>query len=144
MEAKETTKKEIVRKLVLKFPKHLIDRPVVYHLIKDYNLMANILKASIQPDAEGILVLELSGKKEDFDEGLKFLKKLGIEVQPLSKDIKFDEKICYHCGVCVPICPVGALKMDKETHLVSFDKDKCIACELCIKVCPPKAIKLIV
>ena len=80
-------KHEISRKLVLKFPKHLIDRPVVYHLVKDYDLMINILKASIQPDAEGVLVLELSGSKQNFDEGLKFLKKLGIEVQPLSKDI---------------------------------------------------------
>ena len=137
-------KHEISKKLVLKFPKHLIDRPIVYRLVKDYNLMINILKASIQPDAEGIMVLELSGKKNDFDNGIHFLKKLGIEVQPLSKDIKFDEKVCYHCGVCIPICPVGALKMDKETHLVSFDKSKCIACELCIKICPPKAIKLII
>lgn len=68
-----STKNEISRKLVLKFPKQLIDRPIVYHLVKDYNLMINILKASIQPDAEGIMVLELSGKKQDFDNGIHFL-----------------------------------------------------------------------
>ncbi len=135
--------KDLIRKLVLKFPKHLIDKPVVYHLVKDYDLMINILKATIQPDAEGVLVLEISGKKENFDEGVKFLRNFGIEVEPLSKDIKFNEEICYHCGVCIPICPVGALKMDKETYTVSFDKNKCILCELCVKVCPPKAIKLI-
>ncbi|MCX7716369.1 MAG: 4Fe-4S binding protein [Endomicrobia bacterium] len=139
-----SSKDEVLRRLVLKFPKQLIDRPIVYHLVKDYDLMINILKASVQPDAEGVMVLELSGKKENFEKGINFLKKLGVEIQPLSKDIKFDEKICYHCGVCVPICPVGALRMNTKTHLVSFDKDKCIACELCIKVCPPKAIKLII
>ncbi|MCS7151021.1 MAG: 4Fe-4S binding protein [Endomicrobia bacterium] len=138
------TKKEVIKKLVLKFPKRLIDQPIVYHLVKDYDLMINILKASVQPDAEGIMVLELSGKKENFDKGINFLKKLGVEIQPLSKDIKFDEKLCYNCGVCVPICPVGALVMDKKTYQVSFDKQKCIACELCIKVCPPRAIKLVI
>lgn len=138
------TKKEIVKRLVLKFPKRLIDQPIVYRLVKDYNLVINILKASVQPDAEGVMVLELSGIKENFDKGVNFLKRLGVEIQPLSKDIKFDEKVCYHCGVCIPICPVGALKMDNETHTVSFDKNKCIACELCIKVCPPRAIKLVI
>ncbi len=142
--AKDQQKKTVQHKLVLKFPKRLIDRPIVYHLVKDFDLMINILKATIQPDAEGIMVLEISGDKQNFDKGINFLKKQGIEVQPLSKDIKFDEKVCIHCGVCIPICPVGALKMDKETYLVSFDKEKCIACELCTKICPPKAIKLIV
>ncbi len=140
---KEQQKKLVQHKLVLKFPKGLIDRPIVYHLVKDFDLMINILKATIQPDAEGIMILEISGEKQNFDKGVSFLKKQGIEIQPLSKDIKFDEKICTHCGVCIPICPVGALKIDKETYLVSFDKDKCIACELCIKICPPKAIKLV-
>lgn len=144
MEKIEQKKKlpEIQRKLVLKFPKRLIDQPVIYRLTKDFDLMFNILKADISPDEEGLLVIELSGTEENFCRGVEFLKRLGIGIQPLSKDLHFDEQRCTHCGVCVPICPVEALVMDKETYKLKFLKDKCIACEICIKICPPRAIQL--
>ncbi len=133
---------EITKKLVLKFPKRLIDQPVIYQLTKEYELKFNILKADIKPDEEGILVLELSGKEQNFVKGIEYLRSIGVEVQPLSRDLKFDKERCTSCGVCIPICPVGALVMNEETFLVEFIEEKCIACELCIKICPPKAIKL--
>ena len=52
----------VSRRIVLHFPKRLVDRPLVYRLIKDYNLEFNILKALVTPEEEGLLVLELKGK----------------------------------------------------------------------------------
>ncbi|MBU4414418.1 MAG: 4Fe-4S binding protein, partial [Proteobacteria bacterium] len=63
-------------------------------------------------------------------------------VQPLSKDIKRNEKKCTHCGACVPICPTEALVVDPKTRRVDFYSEKCIACELCINACPPRAMEL--
>lgn len=42
---------------------------------------------------------------------------------------------CINCGVCVGVCPVGALKMD-ENHKVQWDDKKCVMCDACIKACP--------
>ena len=130
------------KKIVLHFPKELVNKAIVYHLIKDYNLSFNILKAQILPDEEGLMVMELNGKESDFQNGIKFLEKSGIAIQPLSKDIKRDEEKCTHCGACVVICPTEALKVDKKSRKIIFDSDSCIACELCIDPCPTKAMEL--
>jgi ferredoxin len=130
-------------KIVLNFPKKLIDQPIVYKLIKDFDLKFNILKASITPDAEGIMVLDLDGDKKKIEEGIKYLKDQGVRVEPLSKDIKVDWEKCVQCGACVSICPTSALYIkDKKTMEVAFDPEKCIACELCIRPCPPRAIEV--
>ncbi|MFA4967024.1 MAG: NIL domain-containing protein [Candidatus Margulisiibacteriota bacterium] len=131
------------KKVVLNFPKNLIDRPIVYKLIKDFDLEFNILKASITPDAEGVMVLELSGDKKKIEDGIKYVKDQGVKVEPLSKDIKVNWDKCVQCGACVSICPTGALYIkDKNTMEVAFDAEKCIACELCIRPCPPRAIEV--
>jgi len=132
----------ISRKIVLRFPPDLIDQPIVYRLVKDYNLSFGILRAAITPKKEGLLVLELTGKKEDYKKGIDFLSRLKIKIQPLSKDVTRDEDKCTHCGVCIDICPTQAFVIDPKTRKVKFDKDKCIACELCIKICPPRAMRV--
>lgn len=128
------------KKIVLHFPSELLDKPIVYKLTKDYNLEFNILKALITPKEEGLLVLELTGEKKDYEQALSFLKKEGVKTQPLSKDVVRNDK-CVHCSVCVPICPVSAFEVDAKNEVV-FNKDKCIACELCIKICPYQAMEV--
>lgn len=132
----------ISHRIVIKFPDKLVDQPIVYKLVKDYNLTFNILKAYIIPNEEGLVVLELSGDKKDYDNAIKYLKNLGVNVQPLSQDIKVNINKCTHCGACVAICPSGALKLDPETYQLKFDEDKCIACLLCIPACPVRAIEV--
>lgn len=131
---------ETSHRIVLRFPHKLVDQPIVYRLIKDYNLTFNILKAQVTPNEEGLLVLEVTGDEEDYIKGEKYLKDLGVHVQPLSQDIVLDDVKCTHCGACVPICPTGALALEKSTYKLKFDKDKCIACLLCIPACPIRAI----
>jgi ferredoxin len=132
----------ISKRIVLKFPHRLVDQPIIYRMVKDFDLQFNILKAYVTPDEEGLLVLELTGEDKNFEKALKFVESLGVKTQPLSKDIKRNEEKCTHCGACVPICPAGALVIDPDTRKVNFYGDKCIACELCIKACPPRAMEL--
>ena len=130
------------KKIVLHFPSNLVDKPIICKLSKDYNLEFSILKALVNPKEEGIMVLELSGDKKDFDNALAFLKKEKVSVQGLEKDVKRDEEKCVHCGLCVGVCPVKALEADNNTMEVLFHDDKCIACEMCVKVCPYTAMEV--
>jgi L-aspartate semialdehyde sulfurtransferase ferredoxin len=132
----------IRKKIVLTFPHAEMDRPVVYHLVKDFDLVFNILRANITQEEEGKMVLELSGKKEDFEKGMEFLKQHGVTVEALQKDVSWLDAKCIQCGVCITICPTDALKIDRKTMLISFDPDKCIACELCVKPCPARAFEV--
>ena len=132
----------ISKRIVLKFPHRLVDQPIVYKMVKDFDLQFNILKAYVTPNEEGLLVLGLTGEDKNIEKALGFVKSLGVNVQLLSKDIKRNEEKCTHCGACVPICPTEALVIDLETRRVDFYSDKCIACELCIKACPPRAMEL--
>ncbi len=129
-------------RIVLKFPHKLVDQPIVYRIVKDFDLEFNILKASVTPREEGLMVLEIKGENRNLEKALKYLKSIGVGVQPLSKDIKRNDSKCTHCGACVPICPTAALVTDPLTRKVLFYDTKCIACELCIKACPPRAMEL--
>ncbi len=130
------------KRVVLTFPTNQVSQPISYHLVKDYDLMLNILRGNITPNEEGRLVIELSGKKQSLDAGLEYLKGLGIEVESLARDIKWHENKCTHCTACIPTCPTQAMSVDRESMEVSFSKERCIACELCIPVCPFKALEI--
>ena len=129
-------------RVVLRFPRSLVDQPIVSKLIKDYNLDFNILKASVSPREEGLLVMELTGQRKDFDKAMDYLTEAGVVTQPLSRDIRRNEDRCTDCGACVVMCPTGAFAVDQVTRKVKFDDSKCIACELCLLTCPPRAMEL--
>ena len=134
----------VSKRVVLHFPKRLVEQPVVCRLVKDYNLEFNILKASItaEPEEEGLLVLELKGEQAEYDRGIKYLLKSGLKIQSLSQDVTRNEARCTHCGACITICPPTAFEVDPKTREVNFDDEKCVACGLCIKACPPRAMEV--
>ena len=132
----------ISRKMVLHFPGRLVDRPIVSHLVRAYDLDFNILKASITPDEEGLMVLELKGEQEAYDKGIRYLTETGVVIESLSQDVTRNEDRCTHCGACMTICPFGAFELDPITRQTSFHDEKCLACGLCLKACPPRAMEL--
>ena len=109
----------VSKKVVLHFPRRLVEQPVIYRLVKDYNLEFNILRASItaEPEEEGLLVLELKGEQEEYDKGVNFLLKSGLKIQSLSQDVTRNEARCTHCGACITLCPPGAFEIDPNPHI---------------------------
>jgi ferredoxin len=132
----------VSKKIVLHFPPNLVDKPIIYKLSKEYGLEFNILKASVTPKEEGLLVLELRGNEGDYNSAIDYLKDEGVRVQPLSQDVTLNLDKCTHCGLCIPICPVSAFEKDPETFEIRFLKERCIACEFCVKVCPYDALEV--
>jgi L-aspartate semialdehyde sulfurtransferase ferredoxin len=130
------------KRLVLKFSQRLLDKSIVSKLVRDYNLDFNILRASITPGEEGLMIMELTGDRKDYDRGIKYLNDTGVEIQPLSQDVIRNENRCTHCGACITLCPSGAFILDINTRKISFDHTKCVACEMCVRACPPHAMEL--
>ena len=132
----------ISKRVVLHFPRRMVDQPIVSRLVKDFNLDFNILKASISQEAEGLMVIELIGDPGDYDRGIRYLQDAGVRMQSLGHDITRNEDRCTHCGACIAVCPSGAFEVEPKTRKVLFSNEKCLACEVCIKACPPRAMAL--
>jgi Pyruvate/2-oxoacid:ferredoxin oxidoreductase delta subunit len=123
-------------KVAIYFPTNIIARPITYHLVKDYDLLVNILNADVSLDKVGKLVMDITGKEENIDKGLNFINEQGADYKLIAKTVVWQEEACVHCGACTAVCPSGALHMDKDDWQLNFDKEKCLACELCINACP--------
>jgi L-aspartate semialdehyde sulfurtransferase ferredoxin len=130
------------KRLVLNFPPHLIDQPLTYQLITQYQLKVNILRARITPRERGRLVVEVSGTKKNLDAALKFVAQLGVEAGPLAQDVQWRQERCIECTACTSICPTEALSVTRPEMRVIFNHDKCIACELCVPTCAYGAVEI--
>ncbi|MFC2092201.1 NIL domain-containing protein [Elusimicrobiota bacterium] len=130
------------KRLVLRFPKEIVENPVICNLAKEYQLIFSILKATVNPDTEGIMLIELGGDAKDIKKGIDYLKKNKVIIEELEKDIKMNDEKCTACGACLTVCPTRALYMDNETKKVIFDSEKCIACEFCLTGCPYRAMEV--
>ncbi|MBU3936887.1 MAG: 4Fe-4S binding protein [Proteobacteria bacterium] len=127
---------------VLKFPKEVIDQPIISNLVKKYDLEFNILRATILLQQEGVMVLEFIGHKANVKKGIAYLNDMGVTVKSLAGNIRRDDEKCYQCGACTGVCPTGALSLHRPDMAVLFDEGKCTACGLCVSVCPARAMEV--
>lgn len=66
----------------LMYPPRLIQKPVIWELGHKFGLVTNIRQASVT-DELGILCLELEGAPEEIDRSIKWLRKQGVNVEPV-------------------------------------------------------------
>ena len=125
------------KKLLLYFPQSETDKPIVYHLVRDYDLVVNIFRAKVSPDEYGYLVLDVTGTDENIAKGLEFLSSFDVRVSESDKGLTWDSIRCTSCGNCLPHCPPNALHIaDTDTRRIDFDSSLCIDCLNCIDNCP--------
>jgi ferredoxin len=130
------------KRVVLHFPSTCVEEPLIYNLIKDYGLIVNILRASIDLGKTGQMVVELNGESNQLSRAFTYLEQLNVAIEPLNQRIRLLEDRCVSCTACIPHCPTQALRVDRDTWKVSFQADDCVVCLSCVEVCPYRAVEV--
>ena len=70
----------------LTFPPDLIQQPILYRLVKDFDIVINIRRADVKADY-GWVVLELDAPEATLQRGVAWLKAQGVQVDPIERDV---------------------------------------------------------
>ncbi len=125
----------VKRRFCLHFPAHLTDQPVLYRLVRDFDLAMNILQARVLPDRSGMVILELQGPEEGIAGALAFLQEQGIGVAEQERVLGWDAEACVDCGFCLPVCEPRALHRVPGSERVVLERTDCTLCGRCVELC---------
>ena len=73
-------------RLRLTFPPALIQEPILYRLVKDFDIVINIRRADVKADY-GWVALELEADEATLARGVTWLKGRGVQVDPIERDV---------------------------------------------------------
>jgi len=73
-------------RLFVSFPEELVDRPMLYELVKRFDVVPNIRRANVEAHA-GWVILELSGSSDHLDGAVEYLVSLGCSVNRMEGDL---------------------------------------------------------
>lgn len=73
-------------RLHVSFPEELVDRPMVYEIVKEYDVVPNIRRANVEAHS-GWVILELTGPTERLDDAIRYLEGVGCTVNRMEGDI---------------------------------------------------------
>ena len=124
------------------FPSSNVEDSIVFSMVSEFRVEPSILRAGIDEDGCGVLILRLKGDDERVEKALKYAEDYGVEIDELSDHIIRDEALCFNCGACVSVCPAKAFTLDPETYEVKLNIEKCVACGSCLSACSTHAVTL--
>ncbi len=70
----------------LTFPASLVQEPILYRLVKDFDILINIRRADVKAD-HGWVALEMEAAQETLEQGVAWLKQRGVHVDPIERDV---------------------------------------------------------
>jgi hypothetical protein len=73
-------------RLYVSFPEELVDRPMVYEIVKGYEVVPSIRRANVEQH-EGWVILELTGAQDQIDGAVAYLEGLGCSVNSMEGDV---------------------------------------------------------
>lgn len=72
-------------RLHLTFPENLIQEPIIWRLGRQYDVITNIRRANVE-EKVGWVILELQGAEEALEEGVTWMRDMGVQVDRLDGD----------------------------------------------------------
>lgn len=130
------------KRLVLTFPPEIVERPIISLMVREYDVITNILRAEVHEGEIGRMLVELEGAGAKIKAGVRHLEDIGVRVEEAITDIELDESLCIACGACTAVCQPRALKVQAPDWELELDKDRCILCGFCVDACPLQLIKV--
>ena len=73
-------------RLFVSFPEDLVDRPMIYEVVKRFDVVPNIRRANVEPHS-GWVILELTGAQEQLDGSIAYLEEVGCTVNTMEGDV---------------------------------------------------------
>jgi len=73
-------------RLFVSFPEELVDRPMIYELVKHFDVVPNIRRANVEAHS-GWVILELVGSHAARDRAVGYLEGLGCSVNRMEGDV---------------------------------------------------------
>ncbi len=74
------------RRVYLTFSRDLVTQPVIYQIVKRFDVIPNIRGASVTEEM-GILSLELQGSEDALEQTFAYLRKEGVKVDPIEMNV---------------------------------------------------------
>ncbi|MFN3651432.1 MAG: NIL domain-containing protein [Armatimonadota bacterium] len=74
------------RKVTLTYPEQLIREPLLFRMVKQFDVMPNIRRARVT-DSVAEMVVELEGDETALEGGVNYLREQGVQVAPVEGDI---------------------------------------------------------
>jgi hypothetical protein len=72
--------------LFVSFPEELVDRPMIYEIVKQFDVIPNLRRANVESHS-GWMILELAGPGEGRDAAIAYLEGLGCTVNRMEGDV---------------------------------------------------------
>lgn len=73
-------------KVHITFPEEKIKEPVIYQIGQEYRVVTNIRRADVT-EKSGWVDLELNGDAREIERAVEGLKKKGVKVDPIEKNV---------------------------------------------------------
>jgi ABC-type methionine transport system ATPase subunit len=73
-------------RLYVSFPEELVDRPMIYEVVKRFDVVPNIRRANVEQHS-GWVILELTGAQEQLDGSIAYLEEVGCTVNTMEGDV---------------------------------------------------------
>ena len=73
-------------RLFVSFPEELADRPMIYEVVKRFDVVPNIRRANVEQHS-GWVILELTGAQEELDRSIGYLEEVGCTVNTMEGDV---------------------------------------------------------
>jgi len=73
-------------RLFVSFPEQLVERPMIYEIVKRFDVVPNIRRANVEAHS-GWVILELQGDAERRSAAIAYLEELGCTVNDMEGDV---------------------------------------------------------